>query len=97
MTQDPVCGMDVQPEQAAGQQRIPGSDILLCCPVCKEKFDKDPQHYAQPDRRRRASVDDGSSRASQEAYHVGRAFQPDNRPPRFGEPDLLTCPRNSFA
>ena len=49
MAQDPVCGMDVQPEQAAGQSEYQGRTFYFCCPVCKEKFDKEPQRYAQPE------------------------------------------------
>jgi P-type Cu+ transporter len=49
MAQDPVCGMDVQPEQAAGQSEYQGHTFYFCCPVCKERFDKEPQRYAQPE------------------------------------------------
>ena len=31
MTQDPVCGMDVQPEQAAGQSEYQGRTFYFCC------------------------------------------------------------------
>lgn len=48
MAQDPVCGMDVQPEQAAGQSEFQGRTFYFCCDTCKEKFDKEPQKYAQP-------------------------------------------------
>ncbi len=48
MTQDPVCGMDVQPEQAAGQSEFQGRTFYFCCPTCKEKFDKEPERYAKP-------------------------------------------------
>jgi P-type Cu+ transporter len=47
MTQDPVCGMDVQPEQAAGQSEFHGRTFYFCCPACKDKFDKDPERFAQ--------------------------------------------------
>jgi YHS domain-containing protein len=46
MTQDPVCGMDVQTEQAAGQSEYKGQTFYFCCPVCKEKFDQEPQRFA---------------------------------------------------
>jgi YHS domain-containing protein len=49
MTQDPVCGMDVRPEQAAGQSEYQGRTYHFCSPGCKEKFDKEPQRYAQPE------------------------------------------------
>jgi Cu+-exporting ATPase len=46
MTKDPVCGMDVQPEQAAGQSEFKGRTYYFCCPACKQKFDQDPQNFA---------------------------------------------------
>ena len=48
MAQDPVCGMDVQPEQAAGQSEYQGRIVYFCSVGCKEKFDKEPQKYAHP-------------------------------------------------
>jgi YHS domain-containing protein len=48
MAQDPVCGMDVQPEQAAGQSEYQGRTFYFCSDGCKEKFDKEPQRYARP-------------------------------------------------
>jgi len=47
MAQDPVCGMDVQPEQAAGQSEYQGRTFYFCCSACKEKFDKEPDRYAR--------------------------------------------------
>jgi YHS domain-containing protein len=48
MARDPVCGMDVQPEQAAGQSEYQGRTFYFCCDACKEKFDKEPQRFARP-------------------------------------------------
>jgi P-type Cu+ transporter len=47
MTQDPVCGMDVQPEQAAGQSEYQGRTYYFCSEACKKKFDQDPKSYAR--------------------------------------------------
>lgn len=49
MAQDPVCGMDVQPEQAAGRSEYQGRTFYFCCPDCKQKFDAAPQQYARPE------------------------------------------------
>ncbi len=46
MTQDPVCGMDVQPEQAAGQSEFQGKTYYFCCDACKAKFDREPEKFA---------------------------------------------------
>ncbi len=44
---DPVCGMQVQPERAAGMRTVQGQNFFLCSTNCLEQFDKDPARYAQ--------------------------------------------------
>ncbi len=46
MAIDPICGMDVQPEDAAGRSRYKGVDYYFCAVSCKETFDKSPERYA---------------------------------------------------
>jgi YHS domain-containing protein len=45
-TKDPVCGMDVEPDEAAGQSEYQGTTYYFCCNECKGKFDKNPQAYS---------------------------------------------------
>lgn len=49
---DPVCGMDVDPQTAAGSSEYQGKTYYFCSPGCKRSFDKDPERYvgmgAQP-------------------------------------------------
>jgi YHS domain-containing protein len=42
---DPVCGMDVTPETAAGTSEYNGTTYYFCSPGCKRSFDKDPEKY----------------------------------------------------
>lgn len=42
---DPVCGMDVTPETAAGTSEYKGQTYYFCAPGCKRSFDKDPEKY----------------------------------------------------
>ena len=50
MYKDPVCGMDVTPESAAGKSEYKGQTYYFCSPGCKKSFDKDPEKYlAKPD------------------------------------------------
>lgn len=42
---DPVCGMDVKPEKAAGKSEQGGKTYYFCCTGCKQKFDQNPQAY----------------------------------------------------
>jgi Cu+-exporting ATPase len=44
---DPVCGMDVKPEQAKGQSTHNGQTYHFCSNDCKQKFDKSPDSYSQ--------------------------------------------------
>lgn len=43
---DPVCGMEVDPERAAGMRTVKGRNYFLCSPSCLEKFDQEPERYA---------------------------------------------------
>jgi len=46
---DPVCGMDVEPGQAAGgRAEYEGTTYWFCNPGCREKFAADPAHYVAP-------------------------------------------------
>ena len=45
MKLDPVCGMMVEPEKAAGKSEYKGKRYYFCAPGCKKDFDKDPEKY----------------------------------------------------
>ena len=42
---DPVCGMDVETETAAGRSDYKGETYYFCGSNCKEKFDLNPDQY----------------------------------------------------
>jgi YHS domain-containing protein len=44
-TIDPVCGMNVEPDEAAGESEFQGQTYYFCCSECKEQFDEDPTDY----------------------------------------------------
>ncbi|HEX7296841.1 MAG TPA: YHS domain-containing protein [Pyrinomonadaceae bacterium] len=44
---DPVCGMEVDEQDAAGRSQHQGQTYYFCSEDCKEKFDQNPQQYAQ--------------------------------------------------
>jgi len=48
MYKDPVCGMDVTPETAAGKSEYKGQTYYFCSPGCKTSFDKNPEKYLTP-------------------------------------------------
>src|SRR5260370_21309026 len=47
ITKDPVCGMNVDPEKAAGHSKYHGQTYSFCSKSCKTKFDADPSRYAK--------------------------------------------------
>ncbi len=42
---DPVCGMDVEPNLAAGETEYQGQIYYFCCEECKHLFHQDPSNY----------------------------------------------------
>lgn len=45
MHKDPVCGMNVDPNRAAGKSDYEGTTYFFCSPSCKSKFDQKPSEY----------------------------------------------------
>jgi P-type Cu+ transporter len=46
---DPVCGMEVTPETAAGKSEYQGRTYYFCSIADKETFDKNPEKYVMPE------------------------------------------------
>ena len=44
---DPVCGMDIDTQDAAAKSQHQGRTYYFCSESCKEKFDLNPQRYAE--------------------------------------------------
>ncbi len=44
---DPVCNMQVDEKNAAGQSDYQGQTYYFCSQNCKQKFDRNPQQYAK--------------------------------------------------
>ena len=45
MEKDPVCGMLVKTDEAAGRSEYQGKHFFFCAASCKESFDRNPQRY----------------------------------------------------
>ncbi|MEM2882637.1 MAG: copper-translocating P-type ATPase [Candidatus Bathyarchaeia archaeon] len=54
LTIDPVCGMMVEPEEAAGRAEVGKYVIYFCSKGCEEEFKKDPSGYLKKALRARA-------------------------------------------
>lgn len=46
---DPVCGMHVKTDTAAGTSEYKGVTYYFCGMGCKRAFDKDPEKFLAPD------------------------------------------------
>ncbi len=44
---DPVCGMEIDSETAAGKSEYKGQTYYFCAPGCKREFDKNPEQYTK--------------------------------------------------
>lgn len=49
MEKDPVCGMLVDPKQAAGQRQHQDHTYYFCSPACLARFDQAPERYVAAD------------------------------------------------
>src|SRR6266403_1300869 len=45
MVKDPVCGMMVDPQRAAGKAEYAGKSYFFCSPRCKERLEKEPEKF----------------------------------------------------
>ncbi len=45
MATDPVCGMTVEPDEAAGTSEYEGRTYHFCSPRCKERFEDNPEQF----------------------------------------------------
>ncbi len=48
MSKDPVCGMTVEPSQAAGYSEFEGTPYYFCSTACAKQFEASPQRFAMP-------------------------------------------------
>lgn len=46
MAKDPVCGMQVDEQNAAAKSEYRNKTYYFCSPACKATFDKNPEKYA---------------------------------------------------
>jgi P-type Cu+ transporter len=54
---DPVCGMTIDPADAAGHLDYKGQTYYFCAESCLEQFRENPEHFLNPDIGAAASVD----------------------------------------
>jgi YHS domain-containing protein len=47
MAKDPICGMEVEPSEAAASYDYEGTMYYFCAVGCKEKFKQNPERYVE--------------------------------------------------
>jgi P-type Cu+ transporter len=47
MTNDPVCGMELEEATAAAEAEHQGNRYYFCSESCKEAFERNPDNYVQ--------------------------------------------------
>ena len=52
---DPVCGMTIDAEKAAGNDEYQGETYYFCSDACKAKFEANPAQFAAPTKARNAN------------------------------------------
>jgi YHS domain-containing protein len=46
MAKDPVCGMELEEQDAEFQSQYAGREYVFCSETCKDKFENNPEQYA---------------------------------------------------
>ena len=49
MAKDPVCGMQVDEQRAAGKSEYQGETYYFWSASCKQQFDQNPERYTDQD------------------------------------------------
>ncbi len=45
---DPVCGMEIRPQDAAASEEHDGQTFYFCSTACRDAFRQDPHRYGHP-------------------------------------------------
>ena len=92
---DPVCWMEVTPEQAAAKHTHHGRTYYFCAPMCEERFAADPEHYLAAD------YDPMKGMEAQMADMVGSPNAPVEYTcpmhPEVREKSFVPCPKCGMA
>jgi len=82
MAIDPVCGMTVDPEKAAGAYEYRNQTYYFCSNHCVEKFRSDPQHF----------LDSRQSMPGAQPISIGRAKSVSDSGKQISDLAVYTCP-----
>ena len=74
MIRDPVCGMEIEEEQAVGQRTFDGKTYSFCSEQCQSQFDAAPEKYAEPERREEGKSDAASDHTALTGFREDASF-----------------------
>jgi len=66
MTKDPVCGMQLDENKAPATSSYQGKKYSFCSQGCKDKFDQQPERYAQSTQQSSSQQKDKQQQAQHE-------------------------------
>jgi len=81
-TIDPVCGMKVDPAHAAGQSEFEGATYYFCSPMCKQRFDAEPERFVVAE-----AKSDGQSAAAAHSHPSTAVEHATHDAPQHASPD----------
>ncbi|MBI3896237.1 MAG: heavy metal translocating P-type ATPase [Acidobacteria bacterium] len=90
MVKDPVCGMEIEEESAAGSHEYKGQTYYFCNPSCLEKFRAEPEKYLSGIKDT-ATETQGAKEAGQAAEYTCPMH------PEVREPEMSSCPKCGMA
>ncbi len=90
---DPVCGMEVEPDQAAGMAEHHGRTYYFCNPSCLKKFTADPERYVE----RAAAAHGRSPHATHEGTGADTAEYTCPMDPEVRQQGPGACPKCGMA
>jgi YHS domain-containing protein len=50
LPRDPVCGLEVNPDDVESWVEYGGTQYFFCCPECRRVFEENPEEYAGEER-----------------------------------------------
>ena len=89
---DPVCGMTVDPERAAGKSERDGQTYYFCSPMCKEKFDAET---SAADLQQAEGVETTTTKNTT-AHHAGAAVARPQEPADAHERDVEEAQERAY-
>ena len=93
---DPVCGMTVNPQSAAGSYEYDGKTYYFCSPHCLRKFREDPQRFLNNAPEPMVSLPVGIQRVPKQAPPTGQSYTCPMHP-EVRQDHAASCPKCGMA